>query len=550
MPRPQFRDIDGDGDLDLFLQELSNTVAFFENVGTPAEPTFLWRTDRFQELDVGEWNRFVDLDRDGDPDLLAEQPFSFIRYYRNEGTAAQPRFVLAADTLRLADGSAIFADRQNIPNLTDIDCDGRWDLFLGRVDGTVARYAEVPGTAGAIPRFRLVTQRFEDIEIVAQIGSAHGANSMSFADADSDGDQDLFWGDFFEPSVLFIENVGTCEEPNLSTEPVPMPVEDTLSTSGYNATAFGDIDGDSDQDLFVGVLGGAFNPNLSTIENFHFLERVESGRWRTRTKRFLTMLDAGSESVPTVADLDADGDLDLLVANKLDPEDLVTSTVRVFLNEGGPADPSFRLVDSWDLLRTYHQVPALADLDADGDLDMLVGTWNRGVAFYRNDGDPGRSDFVLADSVMVELTRGSNAAPALVDVDGDGDQDLFVGESSGELNFYRNVGGPLEPRFELVSDRFGDIDVGRRSFPTFVDWDGDGDHDLLLGREEGGALLYRSEGVSADPVFLLDETVTLPLPRFSTPAFADLDGDGDLDVLSGGLAGGLVFLRAVGPQRP
>ncbi len=76
VPRPQFRDIDGDGDLDLFLQELSNTVAFFENVGTPADPSFLWRTDRFQELDVGEWNRFVDLDRDGDPDLLAEQPFS------------------------------------------------------------------------------------------------------------------------------------------------------------------------------------------------------------------------------------------------------------------------------------------------------------------------------------------------------------------------------------------------------------------------------------------------------------------------------------------
>ena len=46
----------------------------------------------------------------------------------------------------------------------------------------------------------------------------------------------------------------------------------------------------------------------------------------------------------------------------------------------------------------------------------------------------------MVDSALVQLTRGSNATPALADIDGDGDLDLFIGEGSGTINFYRNVG--------------------------------------------------------------------------------------------------------------
>ena len=143
----------------------------------------------------------------------------------------------------------------------------------------------------------------------------------------------------------------------------------------------------------------------------------------------------------------------------------------------------------------------------------------------------------------MKLTRGSNSTPALTDVDGDGDLDLFIGESSGELNFYRNVGTPQAPSFELVSDNFLEIDAGRRSFPTFADMDGDGDEDLLLGRESGGVLLYLREGGTGEPVFVQDSTFTLSLPNYSTPSIVDIDGDGDLDVFSGGLSGGVIFLE-------
>ncbi|MCH8811610.1 MAG: VCBS repeat-containing protein [Gemmatimonadetes bacterium] len=544
VPRPQFADIDGDGDLDLFLQERPDELMMFENVGTPSRPDFVWRTDRYQNLSVGEWTRFIDFDGDGDLDLLSERRFSYVQYFRNDGTARVAAFTSVGDSVRDVEGRPLFADRQNIPSLNDIDCDGDLDLFLGRLNGTISRYEVAELTDEGVPVFRFLEDRFQDIEIVAQLGSLHGANSMAFADIDQDGDLDFFWGDFFEPGVLFVENTGSCGEPNLRTDPVPFPTDDTIATSGYNVTVLEDVDSDGDLDLFVGVLGGAFNPNLTTTRNFHFYEQVD-GDFIYRTDRFVYTLDVGSESIPSFADLDGDGDLDMLLANKLDPDDTQTSRLYYFENVGSPRNPAFQQRAHIPLFTMYHYAPALGDLDGDGDLDMLVGTWNAGVALYLNEGTRTEPEFVLQDTTFVRLTRGSNSAPALTDVDGDGDLDLFIGESSGELNFYRNVGTPLAPSFELVSDRFGEIDVGRRSFPTFADVDGDGDEDLLLGREEGGVLLYLRVGSTADgePVFVLDSTFTLPLPRYSTPSLVDIDGDGDLDVFSGGLGGGLIFLE-------
>src|SRR5262245_59345734 len=129
VPRPHFLDIDGDNDLDLFVQERSNELMFFENTGGGSPGSYTWRTDKYADLSVGEWTRFVDIDGDGDQDLLAEQPFSYIRLYLNRGTKQQAKFELAADSVRDSQGKAIFADRQNILNIVDIDCDNLLDLF-------------------------------------------------------------------------------------------------------------------------------------------------------------------------------------------------------------------------------------------------------------------------------------------------------------------------------------------------------------------------------------------------------------------------------------
>ncbi len=540
IPRPQLIDIDGDGDEDLFIQEASNGVIFFENV--PGEvPQFQWRQERYQDLDIGEWYRFVDLDRDGDDDLLAERLFSYVRYYRNDGTPQEAVFVEAADSLKDTDGVALFSDRQNIPNATDIDCDGQIDLLIGRLVGTVSRYEELGTDAAGVPQFRHITDDFEGIEIVAQIGSKHGANTMALGDVDGDGDEDLFWGDYFEPGILFIENTGSCSSPNLRGTPQPFPNVNPLRTSGYNAPTVGDIDGDGDEDLLVGTLGGAYNPNTTTIDNLHLIEQVAPGDFQVVTSRFLSTLDYGAETVPIVVDLDGDGDSDLLVGNKIEQNDTQNGRLFRLINEGTPESPRFREDGVLDMSGGYHLLPAFGDLDGDGDLDAIVGSWEDELRYYRNDATDGSIELTLVDSAVVTLSRGRNAAPTLGDVDGDGDLDLLVGEASGQLNFFENVGSATRPDFTLVSDTYDDIDVGRRSLPILRDHDADGDLDLILGSEGDGVFVYENVGHPMQPEWVESGLLEIDVFDFAAPAFLDTDGDGDDDIILGGQRGGLWF---------
>lgn len=543
VPRPQFADMDNDGDLDLFVQEESGRIIHFENTGSAAEPVYTWRTSAWKGLDTGEWYRIVDLDQDGDMDVLTEERFSYIRFYRNDGTLEEPDFTVAVDTMMDATGTPIFADRQNIPHIVDIDCDGLLDLFIGRVTGTITRYESVGDDENGIPRFRFVTDRWEDIEIVGENVSLHGANTMNFADVDLDGDLDLFWGDFFEAGILLVRNLGSCSAPSLRSEPINWPMNDPVTTSGYNAPVLLDVDADSDLDMVFGVLGGAFNSNSTTRDNFYLMEQTSDGTFEVATTRFLYDLDVGSESIVKLADLDADGDLDMIVGNKIEPTNQKTSLMFVFENVGSTTDPAFVYKETMDLISTYHHNPAIADIDADGDLDFLIGKWNKEMALWRNDGSAEAYEFTEVEPVYTALTRGQNAAPVLVDLDNDGDYDLVAGEASGSLNYWVNNGTPQAPAFELVSDTWLDIDIGRRSFPTFADLDGDGDQDMIVGSDLEGLFFFENTGTPESASFEARGTLDVDTQASAAPEFADIDGDGDLDLFIGGISGGVMFFR-------
>jgi uncharacterized protein (DUF2141 family) len=362
---------------------------------------------------------------------------------------------------------------------------------------------------------------------------------MALADHDGDDDLDLFWGDFFEPGLLLISNNGTCPAPSFKSAPLQFPVGRPLLTSGYNAPTFGDLSGDGKADLVVGVLGGAYNPLLTSAENLYYLTRGDGEEWEVRSRRLLPVLDIGSETIPAIADLDGDGDLDLLLANKLDPSDLQTSVTYRLENVGTGDRPAFRLRAPLELGKRFHAAPALGDLDGDGRLDLIMGQWGPRLAWYRGTA----RGYEPVDTALVTITRGSNTVPTLGDLDGDGDLDLIVGESSGWLNYYHNDGGPSRPRLSLVSDEFEKIQIGRRSTPLLSDLDGDGDLDLLVGSEINGLALFRNEGTRTAPRLVRDSAFSVAAPLLAAPAAGDLDGDGDLDLVVGGAGGGAVYLE-------
>ncbi len=548
VPRPQLVDIDDDGDLDLFVQEKSNQVIFFEHDASQNGFPFIWRTAHYEGIDVGEWYRFADIDLDGDQDLLTESPFSLLKYYQNVGTTTNPQFELAADTLFDNQGAPVFADRQNILNVTDIDCDGLPDLFVGRNEGTIRRY-EVESYNQGIPIFVLLDDRFQDIEIIGEVGgkregeSRHGANTLAFVDIDMDGDQDLFWGDFFEPGILFFENSGTCTEPQFSQDGVSFPTNAPLNSSGYNAPTFGDVDGDGVIDLLVGVLGGAFSASSSSADNLYYYKGTTGFEMVQDSRRFLSNLDFGSDSLPALEDLDRDGDLDLVVTNSIDPGNQEQAKAFLFENRGDTRSPEYHEVGVLTLYPGFNYAPTYGDLDGDGMSDMLVGTWRGPIDYYKKNSDT-LADFELLESEYLDIPNGGNSTPFLVDIDGDEDLDIIAGDARGTLNYFENVGSPTVPSFASPIDNWMDIDVGRRSRPVFLDIDGDNDQDMIVGTDQEGIKFFRNTGDVNTPLFQLEENILeLPVLRRMTPAFADLDDDGDKDLLMGTLDGGLLYFQ-------
>ncbi|MFN0051825.1 MAG: FG-GAP repeat domain-containing protein [Planctomycetales bacterium] len=161
---------------------------------------------------------------------------------------------------------------------------------------------------------------------------------------------------------------------------------------------------------------------------------------------------------------------------------------------------------------------------------------------------------------------------ALADWNGDGLQDLLIGGSKGQVLFHANRGTPHEPRFgygRLVTTNDGTpLDVGWSSAPLAVDWDGDGDLDLLSGCERNRVLFYRNEGTAAAPRLVNRGFVTAdgkpvelpvkPVPKSPDGVYlldyypmleaADWTGDGRLDLLAGGYITGRIFLYEGGDR--
>lgn len=575
-PRPQLVDLDDDGDADLVVSEGGRGLAYFENVGSGGPGLgFVWRTDALNQIAPGTWFRFGDLDGDDDLDLITQGAPGRVRYYRNIGSTSSPDFELAADELMQAGGEdPVMNEDTSIPALVDIDGDGDLDFLHGQADRGHITYYRNDGLANNLPQFVFVTSDFQDIEVfeanpscedpkpgelsgTGVRGSMHGANAISFVDLDNDNDFELFWGDFFARSLFFFRNDGTASEPDYTLISEAFPLDEPLTSGGYNSSFFGDTDADGDQDLVIGILSGLCSNIENKFDNLYFYRNIGSPEDETYTlesERLIESVDVGERAVPFLVDIDADGDLDMVVGN--DPLGIAGSQLTLFENQGSASSAEFRIVDPDYLSLEYDfgaYAPVFVDLDNDDDLDLIVGGFNGRMAFLRNTGSASAPNYILEEERFFDIDVGQYIRPSFGDVDGDGDQDLITGESNGLIKIYRNVGTAESPDFEaeengspVASDlAFRDaiglgIDVGSDSAPRFVDIDTDGDLDVLIGTQDGPILFYRNNGSASAPNFSQEPGIYAARPT-TVPVFGDLDGDGDLDMIAGNRSGGLLF---------
>ena len=215
-----------------------------------------------------------------------------------------------------------------------------------------------------------------------------------------------------------------------------------------------------------------------------------------------------------------------------------------------------------------------ADYDGDGALDVIVGAgdwadygwdngydaagkWTRGplrgfVYFIRNTGTSAAPAYdkpvkVIAGNQPVE-TYGW-PSPNFADFDGDGDLDLLCGEFLDGFTYFENTGTRTVPVY-ATGRRLGvrmDLEM---ITPVALDWDKDGDIDLIVGDEDGRVAFIANSGkfeggapVFAQPVYFQQEADTLKCGALATPVGVDWDGDGDTDIVSGNTAGYIEFFE-------
>ena len=121
-------------------------------------------------------------------------------------------------------------------------------------------------------------------------------------------------------------------------------------------------------------------------------------------------------------------------------------------------------------------------------------------------------------------------APALGDLDGDGDADLLVGDVDGGLTAFENAGTRTAPAWRARAA--WNLDVGaRRARPALGDVDGDGHLDLVVGTEHGEVLIFAGTGDREAPFVAAPAWDTPKGSSRGAPALGDLDGDARLDLV-------------------
>lgn len=421
-------------------------------------------------------------------------------------------------------------------NLTVTDDDGDTDSAL--------RFIVVqPGPGGIFGDFTEITP-LDPLFVTPQDEDFY-VSAAAPADYDSDGDLDIaVFGYYVVYNVSVVDrlvlmrNDGALSATEWDFTYLDVPLGSMVS--GDSDLAWGDADGDGDQDLVIGSNGETvlYRNDAGTLVP---TDTVLPGYWEDNSQA-----DFDLNSI-SWADYDNDGDQDLLVPSVWDEETFVSRTA-LLRNDGGNGSGGWLFTEVPTAFgESRHTQTSWSDFDGDQDLDVLIVhlaplTETGFIRRYRNEGDGSFTGEDILGSLSIE-----HGEAQWGDYDSDGDLDILVAGNVHEvdgsydtvLRVYRNDNESFVP-VNIIDCAAceGWFDF---SAATWADYDSDGDIDILLAgtwnsgsQIDGRAKVYDN----VDGVFV-DSGNQLPAPRamgFSGGSFSwlDIDGEGDLDYFIAG----------------
>ncbi|QMW00873.1 T9SS type A sorting domain-containing protein [Spirosoma foliorum] len=590
----------------------TNKVSTFIAIDNPTGSGTSWKYAPEYETafptPLYSWLLLVDYDFDGRKDIFTTS-VNGIAVYHNESQAGQVSFKLAVDpllTIGLSETSQpVYVANTDIPVITDYDDDGDIDIITFDADGNIPAYQQNMSVEKTGKKGGLIFQRTggscwghfhkefcNDFtfnyqcdgsgRVAANATTAksskvdpsrarplHSGNTLTVVDTDGDGKKDLLFGFVSCENLARLRNDGAnSDKANFTSYDSLFPAVNPVLFPAFPAVFFEDVDGDGQKDLIA-------SPNVTANDNYAFDFRASSWFYKNKgttakpdfqlaQKDFLQsdMLDLGERAAPALADLDGDGDLDMLVGyDGVGLGSNYRASIWQFENKGTTQNPAFVLVTTDYLgltksLTLTHIVPSFFDVDANGSMDLIItGTSTQAIEIrvLINAAAKGvASQYNLAGALRWPTPDLMGALDLLtvVDVDKDGKPDLLIGSNSlGTIRYYRNAGTTASPTFQLQNQTFGGIkpDLAFNNTHSIVvaDLNGDQKNELILAESNGKVRVYQfPDPTSQSPLTLIDSLASIGLPGTSLIAtVADLDGDQLPDLMLGTQAGGLRYLK-------
>lgn len=601
---PQFNAIDFNSDgLDdiLVFDRLGNVALPFINEWQGGVPNYRFAPEyknMFPEME--HWVRIRDFNKDGLPDIFTYPVgtgIPGIEVHKGKMENGQLTFEKLTSSLGQFDiiyfeiGNSVtqvYVSTIDIPEIQDLDGDGDLDIIAFDPSGGQVSYYKNLAVEKDLSLDSLVYEladvcygKFiesgfsEDVLLSndgERCGSSlkqevvevrHAGSTITAFDENGDGLIDIFLGDLTYNGLVRLTNGGTQDETWFTSSEPGFPSYDVpVDIQIYNSAFHLDYDNDGRKDLIVAP--NEDNAIQTTDHVWYYKNRgtEEEPNFDLEEQGVFVdqMLHLGLESRPAIADINEDGLLDIVVGTSGHRED-GTLQSRLYLLE--LENNGITIVDD-DFLgfsqfvgTSNNLAPAFGDLDNDGDEDLIVGDDKGAFYFVENKSVPfGRREFDTPIYNYQDLKIGTHAKPALADINQDGLLDLVVGERNfnrvdeaiGSLNYIENTGTPEDPKFEeITTEVFGEVStqdprfINNYSSPTFYQ----NGEELLLFNGSANGRIYLYDNISGEPgaVFnLLDDDLGGIREGIRTqPAVADLNQDGLLDIIVGNRRGGLAI---------